>query len=43
MASIVETMTARRQPLGAFAPRSPAAQAFAALWQAIERRLASGR
>ena len=43
MASVVETMTVRRRPLGAFALRNPAAQAFAALWQAIERRLASGR
>jgi cellulose biosynthesis protein BcsQ len=43
MASIVESMTVRRRPLGAFAPRSPAAQAFASLWQAIERRLASAR
>jgi hypothetical protein len=40
---VVETMTVRRRPLGSFAPRSPAAQAFAALWQAIERRLASRR
>ena len=43
MASVVEMMTVRRRPLGSFAPRSPAAQAFAALWQAIERRLASAR
>ena len=43
MASIVEAMTVERRPLGAFAPRSPAAQAFASLWQAIERRLASTR
>jgi cellulose biosynthesis protein BcsQ len=43
MASIIETMTVQRQPIGALAPRSPAAQAFASLWQAIERRLASAR
>lgn len=43
MASVVESMGERHQPLGAFAPRSPSAQAFAALWQAIERRLASAR
>lgn len=43
MASIIETMTVRRAPLAAFAPRSPGAQAFAELWQAIERRLASKR
>ncbi|TGX55571.1 ParA family protein [Sphingomonas gei] len=42
-ASIVEAMTERRQPVGAFAPRSPGAQAFAILWQAIERRLALRR
>ncbi|MCW3835803.1 ParA family protein [Sphingomonas canadensis] len=40
MASVVESMAARRMPVGAFAPRSAGAQAFAALWQAIERRLA---
>ena len=43
MASVIETMTVRRAPLAAFAPRSPGAQAFAELWQAIERRLASKR
>ncbi|MEI9851780.1 MAG: AAA family ATPase [Sphingomonas sp.] len=40
MASVVETMSERRQPLAAFAARTAGAQAFAALWQAIERRLA---
>lgn len=39
MASVVETMASRRAPVGAFAPRSAGAQAFAALWRAIERRL----
>ncbi|AQR72391.1 ParA family protein [Sphingomonas sp. LM7] len=43
MASIVEAMTERRAPLGAFASRHPSARAFATLWQAIERRLASAR
>jgi chromosome partitioning protein len=42
-ASIIETMSVRRAPLGSFAPRNPAAAAFADLWQAIERRLASKR
>lgn len=40
MASIVESMAARRAPLGSFAPRSAAGQAFGQLWQAIEHRLA---
>ncbi len=39
MASIVETMTVRRAPVGSFAGKSPAGQSFAQLWQAIERRL----
>lgn len=40
MASVVESMAARRAPVGKFAARSPAGQAFAQLWQAIERHLA---
>lgn len=40
MASIIETMAARRAPVGSFAGRTPGAKAFADLWQAIERRLA---
>lgn len=40
MASLVEAMAARRAPVGAFAPRSAAAKAFAGLWQAVERRIA---
>lgn len=40
MASAVEMMTAKRKPIGEFAANSPAAQQFAFLWQAIERRLA---
>jgi cellulose biosynthesis protein BcsQ len=39
MASIVESMTARRSPLGAFAPANPAARAIAGLWTAVERKL----
>jgi cellulose biosynthesis protein BcsQ len=40
MASAIERMTARRQPLGAYASRLPAALALAGLWTGIERRLA---
>lgn len=40
MASVIESMAARQAPVGGFAPRSTAAQAFAQLWQAIERALA---
>lgn len=40
MASIVEQMAARRKPVGAFAPSSAAASAFAFLWRAVERKLA---
>jgi chromosome partitioning protein len=40
-ASVIEQCAVRQQPLGAFAPASPAAQAFAALWAAIETKLAS--
>jgi cellulose biosynthesis protein BcsQ len=39
MSSIIESMAARRAPLGVFAGRTPAARAFSDLWQAIERRL----
>ncbi|TKD49920.1 ParA family protein [Sphingomonas baiyangensis] len=42
-ASIIETMTERRAPVGAFASRSPAALAFRDLWQVIEQRLAGKR
>jgi chromosome partitioning protein len=41
MASVVESMAARRAPVGAFAGKSAGGQAFAQLWQAIERRLAT--
>ena len=40
LASSVEQCAVERQPVGAFAPRSPAAKAFAQLWTAIERKLA---
>jgi cellulose biosynthesis protein BcsQ len=40
LASAIEQCAVRRQPVGAFAPRSPAARAFAQLWTAIERKLA---
>ncbi len=41
LASAIEQCAVERQPVGAFAPRSPAARAFAQLWTAIERKLAS--
>ncbi|WP_076073222.1 ParA family protein [Sphingomonas montana] len=40
MASAVEQMTLHRAPVAAFAPGSAGAQAFAAIWTGIERRLA---
>lgn len=40
LASAVEQCAVRRQPLGAFAPNTPAARAFGQLWTAIERKLA---
>jgi len=43
MASIVEAMAVRRAAVGAFAPRTAGAQAFADLWAAIERKLAAKR
>lgn len=42
MASAVEQMAIERAPIGAFAAKSPAADAFTALWRGIERRLAKG-
>lgn len=39
-ASAIEQMASRRQPVGAFAPRSPAGQAFAKLWRGVEKRIA---
>jgi chromosome partitioning protein len=43
MASIVEAMAVRRMAVGSYAGRTGAAQAFASLWQAIERRLGAKR
>jgi cellulose biosynthesis protein BcsQ len=40
-ASAIEQCAVERKPVGAFAPRAPAARAFAQLWTAIERKLAS--
>jgi cellulose biosynthesis protein BcsQ len=40
MASGIEAMAVRRAPVGTYAPRSAGTKAFAALWQAIERRIA---
>lgn len=39
MASAVEQMAERREPLNRFAASSPPAKAYARLWQAVERRL----
>lgn len=39
LASAVEQCAVTRQPVGAFAPKSPAARAIAQLWTAIERKL----
>mgnify|MGYP005990418871 CR=1 FL=1 len=39
MSSAVEHMTKLRRPIGDFAPRSPAAQAYARIWRGIEKRL----
>lgn len=41
LASAVEQCAVERKPVGAFAPRSPAARAMAQLWAAIEKKLAS--
>jgi chromosome partitioning protein len=43
MASAVEQMSVRRAPVGSFAARSPAGEAFAALWTGVERKLARVR
>lgn len=40
LASAIEQCAVERKPVGAFAPRSPAARAFAQMWTAIERKLA---
>nr|WP_298925309.1 ParA family protein [uncultured Erythrobacter sp.] len=41
LASAIEQCAVERRPVGAFAPRSPGARAFAQMWTAIERKLAS--
>jgi len=41
LASAVEQCAVARQPVGSFAPRSPAARAIAQLWTAVERKLAA--
>ena len=41
LASAVEQCAVERKPVGAFAPRAPAARAIAQLWTAIERKLAA--
>lgn len=41
MASAIEQMASRQAAIGAYAPSSPAAQAFNALWSGIERKLAA--
>jgi len=43
MASVIEAMTVRRLPVGAFAGRTAGAKAFAELWQSVERKLAGKR
>jgi cellulose biosynthesis protein BcsQ len=40
LASAIEQGAVRQEPVAEFAPRSPAARAFAQLWTAIERKLA---
>ncbi|TCP98655.1 cellulose biosynthesis protein BcsQ [Sphingomonas sp. PP-F2F-A104-K0414] len=41
MASGIESMAVKRAPVGVFAPKSAAAQAFADLWRRIEHRLSA--
>lgn len=41
LASAVEQCAVRQQPVGVFAPRSPAARSLQQLWTAIERKLAA--
>jgi len=40
MSSAIEQMTKLKKPIGAFAPRSPPAKAYAKIWRGIEKRLA---
>ncbi|MFB0612384.1 ParA family protein [Aurantiacibacter poecillastricola] len=41
LSSVVEQCAVRREPVGVFAPGSPAARGYGQLWTAIERKLAS--
>ena len=43
MASAVEMMADRHAPVGDYAPRSPATEAFTALWRLLEPRLSAKR
>jgi cellulose biosynthesis protein BcsQ len=43
MASAIEQCAVRLQPVGQFAPTSPAAKAFAQLWTAIERKVTAAK
>lgn len=43
LASAAEQCAVRHQPVGVFAPTSPAAKGFRQLWTAIERKLAEGK
>ncbi len=43
LASAVEQCAVRQQPVGVFAPLSPATRGFRQLWTAIERKLAEGK
>jgi cellulose biosynthesis protein BcsQ len=40
--SAIEQMAIERAPVGAFAPKSAAAEAFAKLWRGVEKRIAKG-
>ena len=40
--STIEQMATERAPVGAFASKSPAADAFARLWRGVEKRIAKG-
>lgn len=40
MSSAVEQMTKIKKPVGAFAPASPAAKAYAKIWRGIEKKIA---
>jgi chromosome partitioning protein len=42
-ASVVEQGAVQQRPVGAIAPSSPAARAFATLWAAIDRKLADSK